>query len=78
VLSPTAVELSWQAVPGAVRYQILWDAGAGNDVRLPRASLLEPRYLDDHLLPGRYRYWVIAEGPGGASTAAAIVVEVPF
>ena len=56
----------------------MWDAGGGVDIRLPRALVSGLAYVDDRLLPGTYRYWVIAEGAGGASDPAYAVVRVPF
>ena len=78
VLSPTAIELTWQPVRGATGYRVLWDAGAGSDERAQRAVVAVPRYVDDLLLPGTYRYWVVAVGPGGNSAPATIQVHLPI
>ncbi len=37
-----------------------------------------PYYLDQPLWPGRYRYWIIAQGPGGLSEPATIAVYIPL
>jgi hypothetical protein len=76
VLSTTAVALSWQPARGAKRYRVEWDSGSGGADRFLRAWVDETSYVDDRLLPGVYRYWVTAEGSGGLSTSASIVVLV--
>jgi hypothetical protein len=67
----------WQGARGATQYRVEWDAGTGIVERLPRAVVSEPRYVDDRLLPGGYRYWVTSEGPGGTSAPAFIEVHIP-
>jgi hypothetical protein len=76
VLSATTIELTWQPVGEATQYRIEWDAGAGKDKRLFRAQVVETRYVEGHLIPGDYCFWVSAVGPGGTSTPAAISVRV--
>jgi len=78
VLSATAVALSWQPARGAERYRIEWDAGSGGEERFLRAWVEQASYVDDRLFPGVYRYWVTAEGSGGLSGSATIVVFVPI
>jgi hypothetical protein len=77
VLSTTEVELSWEWTRGATQYRIEWDAGIGALERLPKAVVRERRYVDDRVLPGGYRYWVTAEGPGGASDPVSVEVYIP-
>jgi hypothetical protein len=76
--STTSVELVWLPSRGATRYQVQWDEGMGNQIPVSRATVFEPRYVEDAVLPGEYRYWITAEGPGGASRAVSILVAVPF
>ena len=71
-----AVTLTWQPSFGATRYRIEWDAGDETQERQPRALVTAPRYVDAFLMPGTYRYWVSAVGPGGVSQAATIAVHV--
>ncbi|MBN1935341.1 MAG: fibronectin type III domain-containing protein [Anaerolineae bacterium] len=77
-IAPSAVELTWQPSRGAVQYLIVWDVGLGGEADITRALVSEPRFLDEALLPGTYRYRIVAQGPGGTSTPAEIVVTVPF
>ena len=78
ILSATEVALSWLPARGAKRYRIEWDTGSGGKDRYLRAWVDKASYVDDHLFPGVYRYWVTAEGTGGLSTSASIVVVVPI
>jgi hypothetical protein len=72
------VALAWDVVPGATGYRIEWDAGTGTEARSLRGEPETLRYVDDDLIPGEYRYWVMAVGPGGVSEPSLIVVRVPF
>ena len=56
---------------------MLWDAGAGDEVRRLRTRVTEPAYLDVGLQAGKYSYWVTALGPGGESEPASVGVTVP-
>jgi hypothetical protein len=78
VRSASEVALAWTAVPGATGYRIEWDAGVGTSARSLRATTVVPRYVEEYLIPGQYRYWVQAVGPGGVSEPALIVVQAPF
>ena len=71
-----AVSLTWQPAFGATRYRIEWDAGDEAQERQTRALVTAPRYVDAFLMPGTFRYWVSAVGPGGVSQAATIAVRV--
>ncbi len=75
-IAPSAVELTWQPSRGATQYQILWDAGLGGEVNVARALVSESRFVDSMLLPGPYRYRVIARGSGGDAPPVEIVVVV--
>jgi hypothetical protein len=78
VLSPTAIELAWDPSRGAEEYRIEWDMGVEGRDPVLRASTVEPRFRDQALWPGVYRYWVYAQGPGGTSEPATITVYVPL
>gem|GEM_PF-6619292 len=75
-IAPGVVELSWQPSPGATHYLIRWDVGMGGEATVTRARVSGPRFVDDTLLPGIYRYSVIAQSPAGDSSPAEIIVSV--
>jgi hypothetical protein len=71
-----SITLTWQPAFGATQYRIEWNAGDETQERQTRALVTAPRYVDAFLMPGTYRYWVSAVGPGGASQAATIAVRI--
>lgn len=80
-IAPAAVELSWQPSRGATHYVIQWDVGrGGSEAWIIRARVTTTRFVDDALLPGSYRYRVIAQNSIGDSPPSEIVVRVssPF